>query len=314
MESYVTQLRTGYMPWTAGAYAKKGWEFCVGSAKDCDHFVEQGAIRLSWGEDPEGRQYKSIRSLVFKPGKKGLRDSAVPAFVRELVNLEHLSIPSTMVVGIEADAIPDSLVGLTVWNVEGADTVIGESALRWPADVSLQNVKALRFLDEQGSNPPNSLLGITPKGLPSLDYVECLINKATRRLEALAMFPHLNFAWLEFVNNHDIFAFMPSPVSALSLVSADKKFPFVNIKDLSSVELLRLNAVKCEIDCEVLAQLPRLREICVYNSRNITNAGSLVACKRLVSIEFVACGRPFDDDLKQLLQAKKYERLDIDFA
>lgn len=313
MEPYIVQLRSEYLPWSAGAYARKGWEVCIGSAGDCEEFEEDGAARVSWGQQP-GTDRDGVRSLILKPGAKGLRDKAPPAWVRELSGLEHLFLPTTMVAGIEPGELPESLLGLTLRNFAGAAAVAGKAEPRWPPEVSLLNVKSLRLLDEPGSEQSKSLLGLSPGNLPSLKYVECLVNRSVGRLEDIREFTGLEFVWLEFVKSYDVVDYISSPVKALSLVNADGKFPFSRLGDLPSLELVRLNGMKGEIDCGVFTGLPRLREVVVLNSRKIVNPEALLECERLESIDFLNCGRPFGEAVRQRLKARSYARLEIDFA
>ena len=314
MEPYIVQRRVEYLPWSADAYARNGWEFCVGSAQSCTAFAEGGAIRVPWGERPEPARQRDARSLILKPSAKALRDTAPPAWLRELTALEHLFMPSTMVRGLQPDALPASLVGLTLQNVAGARAALGKDDPRWPAAVSLPNVKALRLLDEPGAEQSKTLLGLSATNLPALEYVECLVHRSVGRLDAIRTFPRLQFAWLEFVRSYDIVEYIGGPVRALSLVSADAKFPFEHLSRLDTTELLRLNGMACVVDCAVLTALPRLRELTVYNSKKFANLEALLACERLESIEFVNCGRPFGRALREQLESRTYERLEIAFA
>ena len=114
------------------------------------------------------------------------------------------------------------------------------------------------------------------------------------------------------MSNENVFDFIGSPLKAMSIVDAGGGFPIANIP--GSVELLWLNNLRCELDCAMLASLPRLREVNLLNSRKIANIEALLESRTLESVQFINCGKPFTRELKQRFQAKDYKRLQIEFA
>ncbi len=313
MKPYIEDYKTSFLPWRGGAYAKHGWEFCLGSKKDCERFIEDGAVNLPWDTTPDRKDYERIKALRLIPSPRQLRNSTIPSFVTDLVNLEFLAMPLPFVVHIKPKAIPDSLNSLLLINSKECAEIIKKTRLSWP-DVTLPNLRALQFFDSGGAEPIDSLLGISDNTLPSLQYLECGIAKAKQRLDNIADLRKLKFLAIEYVVNHNIFDFIKSPPSALSIVDAANKFPIASMTRIKSLELLWLNNLKCGLDCTIFESLPHLKEINVLNTRNIVNVEALLKCKNLESIQFISCGKPFSKETKQLFLDKHYKQLAIDFA
>lgn len=313
MEAYISEYRTKYLPWRGRRYAQKGWEFVLGSKKDTIQLVQDGAIQLPWEAQPDKGTVKAIKALRLVPNQKQLKNCTVPLFVRELVNLEFLAMPLPFVVALEQNSIPDSLHSLMLINGKGCYEALNGKAFCWPKIV-LPHVNALQFFDFGGSKEIDSLFGLSEKTLPSLQFLECGIGKIKRKLDTIAELKGLTFVALEHVNHYDIVDSFNSPLHALSIVDADNKFPFPSIAKRESVELLWLNNLRCEVDCEVFTSFPLLKEINILNSLHIVNVEALLSCKRLESIQFTKCGRPFTKEVKELFVAKHYKRLNIEFA
>jgi hypothetical protein len=180
--------------------------------------------------------------------------------------------------------------------------------------VTLTRLQALQFIDVGASKPIGSLLGIGPPQLPALKLLEFGVDTAQTKLEEAAGFRGLEFLALEKVGDRDVFESINSPLHAFSVVGAGGKFPIGKITKLKTVELLWLNNLKCELDMETFAALPRLREINVLNCSRIRNLPALLGSKKLESIQFLRCGKPFTPDLKAAFAAKGYQRLEIALA
>ncbi len=313
MQAYIEEYKSSYLPWRGGAYAKAGQEYCLGSKQDCERFIEDGAINSRWGNKPDC-ECTEIKALRLIPSAKQIKNAAIPPFVKDCVNLQFLAMPITFTIGMNPDSIPDSLNSLMLINSRECGEITKGKDLSWPPDAVLPNLRALQIFEMGGATELDSLLGIAMKTLPSLQFLECGVRKAKRKLETIATLTELKFLAVQHVANHDIFKFIGGPLAALSIVDAGSKFPIANMRDIPSIQFLWLNNVKCDLDCAIFASLPGLREVNVLNSTNIKNLEALLTCKRLESIQFINCGRPFSKEEAQLFRASHYKRLEIDFA
>jgi hypothetical protein len=313
MEAYIETYRTSFLPWRGGAYGKNGLEYCLGSKQDTSRFIEDGAISLPWGAKLDESKLQSIKALRLVPNRKQTESGTFPAYLKDMVALEFLSMPLAFVMDLSQSSLPDSLTSLMLINSGDCLEYFKKKKFCWPSIV-FPKLRAMQFFDFGGAPKLDALVGLSGHALPSLNFFEYSINKSERELETIAEFSGLEFLALELVSNYDIFKYINSPLKALSIVGSGSKFPFGNIADLNSLEFIWMNNIKCEIDCEIFKSLPNLIEINVVNTTKITNIEALLSCNSLKSIQFVRCGKPFKKHIKPLFVEKKYDRLRIDFS
>jgi hypothetical protein len=313
MEAYFEIYKTSFLPWRGGAYAKNGLEYCIGSKQNTSRFIEDGAINLPWGAKLDESKIQNIKALRLVPGRKQTESATVPAYLKDMVALEFLSMPLSFVVDLSQSSLPDSLTSLMLINSGDCLEYFKKKKFCWPS-VVLSKLRALQFFDFGGAPKLDALMGLSGHSLPSLKFFEYSINKSEKELETIADFRGLEFLALELVSNFDIFKYINSHLKALSIASANSKFPLDNIANLKNLEFLWINNLKCEIDCEIFTSLTNLKELNVLNTSKIRNVDALLACKKLTSIQFIRCGRPFKKHIKELFTEKQYHRLEIDFS
>lgn len=314
MEGYIEQLKTAYLSWRGGTYARQGYEYCLGSKAACEPFIEDGAHQLPWGVEPSPEQYGSVKSLRLFPNAQQIKTASVPLFVKKCAKLEFIAMPVSFIMQLTPDALPDSIRSMMLRNSKETAALVKNKNLIWPDSAVARNIRAIQFPELGGAVEVDSLFGISEQVLPSLEFLECSVRKGKRRLETIFGFRKLKFLALEHVAGQNVFESVNSPLQALSIVDAGRDLPFNDISRLKSVEMLWLNNLRCTVDCSVLARLPMLKELEVLNSNKISNIRALLNIGTLESIRFLSCGKPFTAEDAALFHAKNYRRLEIDFA
>ncbi len=313
MQAYIESYKTEFLPWRNSAYAKHGWEYCLGSKKDTVQFIEDGAISLPWETNLDKSKLPHIKALRLVPNRKQSESGVVPSYLNDMVNLEFLSMPLSFVLGLSQSSLPGSLISLMLINSGDSSGVFKKKKFCWPSIV-LPKLRAIQFFNFGGAPKLDALLGLSGEILPSLNFFEYCISKSEKELEVIANLHGLKFLSLELVSNYDIFNYINSPLKALSIVGAGRNFPIARIKELQELEFIWVNNFQCEVDCEMFVSLPYLQEINIVNTTKINNIEALLACKNLKSIQFIRCGRPFKKLIKQLFIGRQYDRLEIDFS
>src|SRR5688572_17644272 len=85
--------------------------FCVGNAAECDHYTEDGAIRIPWGRSPRPEDVARIRSLALCPTAAQLRKAVLPAYLPDLVNLESLTTRASLVAHLTSPTLTSLVIG-----------------------------------------------------------------------------------------------------------------------------------------------------------------------------------------------------------
>lgn len=126
--------------------------------------------------------------------------------------------------------------------------------------------------------------------------------------------PSLRHVELVDLKNTDVFDYLAAPLQALEIAGTGRDFPISRLASLTTVQALRLNGIRAEIDCTVFRALPALAEIIVLNSKKIVNTEALLDCPSLTSITFVNCGNPFKKEAKALFRTREFANLDIGYS
>jgi hypothetical protein len=278
--------------------------FCVGNAAECDHLTGDGAVRIAWGRSPVPGDEKKVRSLHLCPTVAQLRRPALPAFLPDLVNLESMVVPTPLLAGLSGSGVAEGLRTLVVAHDHAYPTPAT------PFELALPGLRALMW--SSPVDTPSLARVIDP--LPPLEFLYANVSgdKAVlRQIHNLTTLRHLELADLK---NVDVFDSIAAPLRALQIGRTGRDFPVAGLSTVPTVEALRLNGVRAEVDCAVFRTLPELVELDVLNTRKVANIEALLDCPKLASIRFLDCGNPFKKEGKALFRSRGFARLDIDYS
>lgn len=305
-DSIISTRKSAYYPSGKETY------YCIGSKENTKVFEEDGAIRLSWGQEPPADEYKKISALRLLPNKAQASKGKCPAFVKDLEQLSFLEIPLPFLSNLKQEDLPAGLKTLMISNSEEHAEWVNKNSPEWPG-IKLSELKALIFFNGFGSVELSSLLNISQEDVPSLEYLAFRMDKKGNILKDIEKFTSLRHMEVEFAYNFDIISSVNSPLEALSIIGADKDFPVNKLSRLTHLQTVWMNGIKAVIDCNVFTTLPDLLEVNVINSKKVEHAEALLACKKLKSIMFTNCGQPFKK-IKDQFTTEQYDRLDIKYS
>jgi hypothetical protein len=304
-DSIIATRKSGYYPSDKETY-------CIGSKEKASAFVEDGATRIAWDQAPGNDEYKKIRALRLLPNKTQAGKGKFPSFVKELENLSFLEIPLPFLSVITKEDLPAGLETLMISNTDEFVEWVTKKLSDWP-DIQLPALKALIFFTGFGAAELPHLLNISQDHFPSLEYLQCKMDKQGNILKDIEKFTTLKHLEVEFASNHDVMASVRGPLEVLSIIGTDKNFPLNNLSLLKQLQSVWLNGIKTVIDCNVFTTLPDLLEVNVLNSKKIEHAEALLSCKKLKRIFFLNTAQPFKK-IKDQFDPSTYERLDIKFS
>jgi hypothetical protein len=275
--------------------------FCVGNAAECDHYTEDGAVRIPWGGTPRPEDMTRIRALALCPTSAQLRKAALPAYLPDLVNLESLTLPAPLLPHLTSA----TLTSLVLGNDDGQ-----APSTPLAADVALPGLRALMWVSSFAT--PRLPQVVDP--LPPLEFLRTNVSGDEAVLRQLGDLPTLRHLELVDLKNVDVVDHLAAPLRALEIAGTGRDFPVARLASIPTLEALRLNGIRAEIDCAVFPALPELVDLTVLNSKKITNVEALLDCPKLAGITFVNCGNPFKKDGKALFKSREFAHLDIDYS
>ncbi|KOV86291.1 hypothetical protein [Nocardia sp. NRRL S-836] len=275
--------------------------FCVGNADECDHYTEDGAVRIPWRGRPQPEDVPRVHSLALCPTEAQLRKAVLPAYLPDLVNLESLTLPAPLV----AHLTSPSLTSLVISNADGQAPPVPLAA-----DTALPALRALMWVS---SCTTPRLPGVVDP-LPPLEFLRTNVSGDGAVLRQLAALPSLRHLELVHLKNVDVVDHLVAPLRVLEISGTGRDFPVARLAEIVTLEALRLNGVRAEIDCAVFQALPNLVQLTVLNSKRVVNVEALLDCPELASVTFIDCGNPFGRDGKALFRSKGFAELDIDYS
>ncbi|HUQ59448.1 hypothetical protein [Lentzea sp.] len=274
--------------------------FCVGNAAECDHYTEDGAVRIPWGRSPQLEDMARIRDLALCPTTAQLRKAVLPAYLPDLVNLRSLTLPAPLVAHLTSPALTTLVIG----NDDG----------RAPsAPLAATAVPGLRALMWVTSHTAPRLPQVVDP-LPPLEFLHTNLTGDDALLRQLENLPTLRHLELEDLKNVDIVDHLVAPLRVLEIAGTGRDFPVAGLAAIPTLQALRLNGLRAEIDCTVFQALPDLVQLTVLNSKRIVNVEALLDCRKLANIMFLNCGNPFKNDRKALFESHGFANLDIDYS
>lgn len=275
--------------------------FCVGNAAECDHYTEDGAVRIPWGGAPRPENMAKVRGLALCPTAAQLKKAVLPAYLPDLVNLESLTLPAPLVAHLTSGTVTSLVIGNDDGQVPSAPLA---------ADVALPRLRALTWVSSLTT--PSLPQVVDP--LPPLEFLRTNVSgeeAVLRQLRDLTALRHLE---LVDVKDVDVFDHLAAPLTALEIAGAGRDFPVARLASIPTLEALRLNGIRAEVDCAVFRELPGLVQLTVLNSKKIANVEALLDCPKSASVTFVNCGNPFKKDGKALMKTGGFAHLDIDYS
>jgi hypothetical protein len=150
--------------------------------------------------------------------------------------------------------------------------------------------------------------------LPPLEFLLTNVTGDPAVLRQVRSLPTLRHLELIDSKNVDVFEHIRAPLRVLELSRTGRDFPIHRVSAVPTLEALRLNGVRAEIDCAVFLALPGLVELNVLNCPRIVNVEALLEHPRLAAISFLSCGNPFKKEGKALLRSRGFAHLDIDWS
>ncbi|XVV08587.1 hypothetical protein ACQP2X_27490 [Actinoplanes sp. CA-131856] len=228
--------------------------FCVGNVGECD-----GEARIPWNGSPS--EPALVRALDVAPSAAQLRRPRLPEWLGDLPRLESLTVPAALI-GLLGDGVPRTLV------IHGE----GETPVALPG-----HVRGILYV---GSD-----LSRVVDPLPPLEFLRTEIDGLEGPREQLRALSTLRHLELVGVRNDDVLADIRSPLETLEIAGSGRRFSMAGLPP--SLKVLRLNGIRAEIDCALLAGFD---ELDVLNSRKFANLDAILGIPR---VRFVNCGNPF---------------------
>ncbi|MFD9701770.1 hypothetical protein [Lentzea sp. NPDC059081] len=275
--------------------------FCVGNADECDHYVEDGAVRIPWRGKPQPEDLARVRSLALCPTDAQLRTAVLPSYLPDLVNLRSLTLPAPLVAHLTSPALTSLVIG----NPDGQ-----APSAPLAADTALPGLRALMWV----SSYTTPRLPRVADPLPPLEFLRTTVTGDGAVLRQLEDLPSLRHLELVDLKNTDVVDHLAAPLRVLEISGTGRDFPVARLAAIPTLESVRLNGIRAELDCSVFPALPRLVQLTVLNSKRIVNVEALLDCPALASVVFVDCGNPFRREGKALFRSRGFAHLDIGYS
>jgi hypothetical protein len=299
--------------WSFFQPSEEFW-YCCGSKKVYEEdYKEDGYNFLEW-ETPIGElPIERIKLLNLAPSKPHLKKAVFPKFTPDLTNLEHILFDLHFLRNGQISQIPTSVISMILSRSLGfpdlAKDLLGNK-VEWDENMCLENLESLLFIADQDRITNK----ISEKHFPKLSYLGFKFSN-DEELNLFKRFSKLVDLELSNLQDFPLFEYIDHlPLFSLDIVGANNKFDISKVGDLKTLNLLRLNGIRSEIDCQIFTELPELTEIVILNSKKVVNVEALLECKKLNSISFLDCGNPFKKGGSDKFADTEYEILDIKYA
>lgn len=292
------------------------FRFCCGSKRECAELVRDENFEvIDWNADVSTSANEKIKLLFVEATKAQLKKAELPPFVKNLTKLENISFDLSFLRNLNQNSLPDSLRSLTLTrNLEHPEIIeaLEDEPVEWREEIILKNLEALKLIADDEKT--GVIETVSKEVFPSLKFLAFDVSEESE-LEVFEKFSALTDVELLYIKDFDVFSRLEHlPLISLDLGGTNNKFDLSGIEKIKTLQFVRLNSVRSEIDCRTFKSLPELKEIIILNSKKIVNVEALLDCENLASIEFLDCSDPFKKGIAEKFMSKNYESLDIDFA
>lgn len=300
----------------AGFQPPQQFCYCCGAKKIYeDDYQNDGYGFIEWETPAEELPIEKIKLLSLAPSKAQLKKAVFPKFISDLTNLEHVLFDLNFLENGEIKKLPASvrsiilsrsLIYPDLWEK------LIEDKIEWDESVRLESLESLLIIaDEEKNGITNK---ISQENFPKLGYLGFGFSNKDE-LNLFRRFSSLSDLELSHLRDYPIFEHIEHlPIFSLDIIGANNKFDLSGVKNLKTLNFLRLNGLRSEIDCRIFTEIPNLKELVVLNSKKILNIEALLECEKLASINFLDCGNPFKKGIAEKFHSRNYEILDIKYA
>ena len=243
-----------------------------------------------------------------------MKRARFPAYIANLNNLWHLSMPCRFINEITNSSLPDCLRSVMIRTSYEHENNQSVRQISWQENAVFPNITALMYTANFLPTGNASYTKINSQMFPNLEYISLVCDNNGKILDILRDSDKLRFIELENIKNSDPFDLITDNVAGIRINRGWTKFDVSKIVKLQNLNTIWLNGMRCEIDCGIFSGLRNLRELIIMNSKKISHPERLLQCKTLRSIEFVNCGRPFNKDLKDKIKHTLTGQVCIDFS
>jgi hypothetical protein len=294
---YFKQLKHGYY--------SKGLQYSIGNVEECSLFLDNGGVRIPWGKMPPQELFEAIECLAVLPTENQINTKMDTYFklLHKLCNLKDLISPIELLSPKEKISLPCrtlSVDKLTPFDKRSRNDLL---------DIEFNHLKLLIIND---MNSLNESIDLRIQKLPVLEYLETpLSENKFCSINNVLNINNMKHLILRHCKSKKIESLSSKFLLTLGLTNCSNKIEF--IQDIYSLEILYLNSIHSEINCNIFKQLPNLKEINILNSKKIINIEALLDCNQLESIYCFRCNHIFNKK-EQIFKEKKYKYLEINDA
>jgi hypothetical protein len=287
--------------------------YCSGSKTACQDLASEGYSFIPWNANAQNLPLENIKLLHLEPTKEQLKKAVLPSFTAELSRLKHAVFEINFLKKLGSKSLTSSLRSLVLSrNLAYRDLLeqLIADQIIWPTQ-SFKKLEALLIIADEEKD--KLMEDISPSILPALRFLGFSLSKKSQ-LNVFKQFSNLTDLEITGLQDYPLFDYIAHlPLVTLDLGGSSKKFLVQGLASLKSLEFVRINSIRAEIDCGLFTALPHLKEIVILNSKNIRNVEALLDCPNLKSIDFLDCKNPFKGVAKKFHE-RGFEHLDIAYA
>jgi len=292
------------------------FRYCTGAKKAYDeNYREDGYGFIEWDADISAVPVNKVKALTLLPSKAQLKKAVFPDFVFGLSNLEHFVFEINFLKNRQAEKLPASVRSMILSrSLAYADLLkdLTANPVEWDENTRLENLQALFIIAD--TEKEKITTRISAAQLPNLKYLGFKFTNKNE-IEIFSRFTELTDLELSDLRDFPVFENIAHlPLFSLDITGTNNKFDIAGVKNLKTLQHLRLNGIRVEIDCELFTELPELTELVILNSKKILNVEALLKCKKLKSISFLDCADPFKKGVGGKFNENDYEIFDIKYA